>query len=59
MTQDLLQVLSFWFTRSFQFFTSLKIPGTNVTCAGMLLFIASATIGIRLIKSMFGDSHED
>lgn len=59
MTQDLLQILGFWFSKSFEFFTAVKIPGTNVTCAGMLLFIASATIGIKFLKKMFGGYNED
>lgn len=59
MTPDLLNVLGFWFGWSFMFWQNFKIPGTNVTGAGMLLFTASAIIGIRFLKKMFGDDDEN
>lgn len=54
MTQSLFQLLSTWFTSVWTLLTSFYIPGTNVTPGGMLLFIASAVIGLKFFKRLFG-----
>lgn len=53
MTQDFFTTLVSWFKWGWELMTSIYLPGTNVTPAGMLLFGASAVIGIRFVKGLF------
>lgn len=60
MTSDFLLALQFWFQTAWRFMTSFYLPGTNVTPASMILFGASAYIGIKFIKYIVftGGSHD-
>ena len=53
MTSNFFLALKFWFETAWNLMTSFYIPGTNVTPAGMILFGASAYIGIKFIKYIF------
>ena len=59
MTQDLLQTLSFWFTQAAKFWFTVRLPGTNVSCGGMLLFISSAYIGLKFLQGLFSGGHDN
>lgn len=59
MTQDLLSILGFWFSYSFQLWNSFKIPGTNFSPAGWMIFGASAYIGINFIIGLFSGGKDD
>lgn len=60
MTQNFLILLQTLFNSAWKLLTSFYVPGTNVTPAGILIFIASAVIGIKFFKRLFsafgGDS---
>lgn len=53
MFASTLQVLGVIFQSAWTLLTSFYIPGTNVTPAGLLIFIASAIIGLHFVKRLF------
>lgn len=53
MTQDLFDIIRFWFQWAWNFATGFFLPGTNVTPAGIAMFGIAAVIGLRFIKSLF------
>lgn len=53
MTNDALLVLETLFQTIWSLFTSWHIPGTNVTPAGMGLFLISSGIGLRMVLNFF------
>lgn len=53
MTNNFFLALQWWFSSAWRLFTSFYIPGTNVTPAGMLLFGASAYVGVKFVKYIF------
>lgn len=63
MTANFLQLLSTVFSSAWRLLTSFYIPGTNVTPAGIMIFIPSAIIGLKFFKRLFstmgGGSNED
>ena len=56
MTSDGLLIVQFLFSQIWTFFTSWHIPGTGVTPGGFLLFLLSASIGLRIIMHLFNQS---
>lgn len=53
MTNNAFQFLVLFLGQIFRLFTSWYIPGTNVTPAGVLFFIAFAGLSIRFVKALF------
>ena len=54
MTQNTVNLLSTLFSSAWRLLTSFYIPGTNVTPAGIMIFIPSAYIGLKFFKKLFG-----
>lgn len=50
MTADALSVLGLLFGTIWKLFTSFRIPGTDVTPAGWILFTLFVPVVIRLLK---------
>lgn len=48
-----IQLLGVVFQSAWTLLTCFYIPGTNVTPAGLLIFVASAVIGIHFVKRLF------
>lgn len=59
MTNNALAVVSCLFQTIWSLFTSWHIPGTNVTPAGMFLFLISAGIGLAFAKKFLHSSGGD
>lgn len=53
MFASTLQILGVIFQSAWTLLTSFYIPGTNVTPAGLFIFIASAVIGLHFVKRLF------
>lgn len=54
MSINFAKVVQFLFTQAWHFLTAFYLPGTNVTPAGMLLFLASIAVGFRFLKALLG-----
>lgn len=54
MTADGFEFLSWFFPSIWQFFTSWKVPGTNVTPASWFMFIIVAGIVLVFISKYLG-----
>lgn len=54
MTQDVFNFLSGFFSAIWGIFNSWYIPGTNVTPAGLLLFLVFVPITLRFILNVIG-----
>lgn len=53
MTQNAFQFLGAFLAQIFRLFTSWYLPGTNVTPAGALFFVAASILALRFIKALF------
>lgn len=53
MTHDALLIVKFLFDTGWAFFTSFKIPGTNVTPAEWAFFALFVVIVIKITRSYF------
>ena len=56
MTSDGISILEWFFDTFWLFFTSWKIPGTNVTPATWFIFLIFAGLVLSLIVRLFGVS---
>lgn len=54
MTADAVSVVRLLFTSIWRFFTELHFPGTNVTPAGMFLFVIVCLVGLKFFKRVLG-----
>lgn len=54
MTTNFYNLLTTLFRSVWQLMTGFYIPGTNVTPGGLFLFLASAFIGLKFVKRIFG-----
>lgn len=54
MTNNAITILQLIFGSAWNLLTSFYIPGTNVTPAGLAIFIPTTYIGLKFLKYLFG-----
>lgn len=63
MTTNVFNLISTLFSSVWQLLTSFYIPGTNVTPAGLMIFVPTVVIGLKFFKRIFsafgGNNEED
>lgn len=56
MGEDLLSAISFLLSQSWQFLTSVTIPGTTLSFAALFVGLFLASLGLRLLGMVMGTS---
>lgn len=59
MSQDAIDIISTTFSQCWRFFTSIKIPGTDITPATWAMFSLFFVLFIRLIVRFLADGSFD
>lgn len=54
MTSNAIQLLQLFLGSAWRLLTSFYIPGTNVTPAGLAIFIPTTYVGLKFLKYLFG-----